>query len=116
SDGVRFTADARSYSPSGYNLYKMAGNVAEWTADAYVQGAYVTNAGFAAKPVAADANPLRVVRGGSWRDPAYFLQVATRDKEDKDSARSYIGFRSVLKASGPAVDERNIPTSGRSGR
>lgn len=116
ADGAMFTAEARSYKPNGYNLYNMAGNVAEWCADAYVQGAYVTNAGFAAKAVAADANPLRVVRGGSWRDPSYFLQVATRDKEDKDSARSYIGFRSVLKAAGPAVDESNIPTSGRSGR
>jgi hypothetical protein len=36
-----------------------------------------------------------VVRGGSWKDVAYMLQVATRDYEFADSARSYIGFRTV---------------------
>jgi hypothetical protein len=35
------------------------------------------------------------VRGGSWKDVAYMLQVSTRDYEYADSARSYIGFRTV---------------------
>src|SRR5690606_20108558 len=116
ADGAMFTAGARSYAPNGYNLYNMAGNVAEWTADAYVQGAYITNANFSAKPVGAEATPLRVVRGGSWRDPSHFFQVATRATDETDSARSSIGFRTAFKAAGPAVDESNIPTSGRSGK
>jgi formylglycine-generating enzyme required for sulfatase activity len=37
----------------------------------------------------------KVIRGGSWKDVAYFLQVGTRDFEYADSARSYIGFRTV---------------------
>jgi formylglycine-generating enzyme required for sulfatase activity len=40
-------------------------------------------------------NIKKVVRGGSWKDVAYFLQVSTRDYEYRDSARSYIGFRTV---------------------
>ncbi|MFT5437904.1 MAG: sulfatase modifying factor 1, partial [Ulvibacter sp.] len=40
-------------------------------------------------------NARKVVRGGSWKDVAYFLQVSTRDYEYADSARSYIGFRTV---------------------
>ena len=40
-------------------------------------------------------NMRKVVRGGSWKDVAYFLQVSTRDYEYADSARSYIGFRTV---------------------
>jgi formylglycine-generating enzyme required for sulfatase activity len=40
-------------------------------------------------------NQRKVVRGGSWKDVAYFLQVSTRDHEYADSARSYIGFRTV---------------------
>jgi formylglycine-generating enzyme required for sulfatase activity len=36
-----------------------------------------------------------VVRGGSWKDVSYFLQVGTRDFEYQDTARSYIGFRTV---------------------
>ena len=38
-------------------------------------------------------NERKVVRGGSWKDVAYFLQVSSRDYEYADSARSYIGFR-----------------------
>ena len=33
--------------------------------------------------------------GGSWKDVAYFIQVSTRDYEHADSARSFIGFRTV---------------------
>jgi len=40
-------------------------------------------------------NQRKVTRGGSWKDVAYFLQVSTRDFEYADSARSYIGFRTV---------------------
>jgi formylglycine-generating enzyme required for sulfatase activity len=41
------------------------------------------------------SNKRKVVRGGSWKDVATFLQVSTRDYEYADSARSYIGFRTV---------------------
>jgi formylglycine-generating enzyme required for sulfatase activity len=41
------------------------------------------------------SNKRKVVRGGSWKDVAYFLQVSTRDFEYADSARSFIGFRTV---------------------
>jgi len=37
----------------------------------------------------------KVVRGGSWKDVAYFLRVSSRDYEYSDTARSYIGFRTV---------------------
>ena len=36
-----------------------------------------------------------MVRGGSWKDVKYFLQVSSRDYENADQARSYIGFRTV---------------------
>jgi formylglycine-generating enzyme required for sulfatase activity len=37
----------------------------------------------------------KVVRGGSWKDVAYFLRVSSRDYEYADTSRSYIGFRTV---------------------
>jgi formylglycine-generating enzyme required for sulfatase activity len=40
-------------------------------------------------------DPRKIVRGGSWKDVAYFIQVSTRDYEHADSARSFIGFRTV---------------------
>ena len=45
----------------------------------------------------------KVVRGGSWKDVAYFLQVSSRDYEYADSARSYIGFRTVQDYMGTDV-------------
>ena len=50
-----------------------------------------------------DQNKRKVVRGGSWKDVAYFLQVSTRDYEYADSARSYIGFRTVQDYMGTDV-------------
>jgi formylglycine-generating enzyme required for sulfatase activity len=72
----------------------MAGNVSEWTSSSYDPNAYEyvstmnPNAG-------SGLNKRKVLRGGSWKDVAYFLQVSTRDYEYQDSARSYIGFRTV---------------------
>ena len=48
-------------------------------------------------------NTRKVVRGGSWKDVAYFLQVSSRDYEYADSARSYIGFRTVQDYMGTEV-------------
>ena len=49
------------------------------------------------------SNKRKVVRGGSWKDVAYFLQVSTRDFEYADSARSFIGFRTVQDYMGTQV-------------
>ena len=38
----------------------------------------------------------KVVRGGSWKDISYYLQVSTRNYEYQDTAKSYIGFRCVI--------------------
>ncbi|RRJ93128.1 gliding motility lipoprotein GldK [Paenimyroides tangerinum] len=115
-DGALFTAEARSYKPNGYNLYNMAGNVAEWTNTPYDESAYLLNSALKPKDKAVSQNPFKVVRGGSWRDISYFLRVSTRDKENADSARSYIGFRNVVSAPGPNSGEATSAGSGRSGR
>jgi formylglycine-generating enzyme required for sulfatase activity len=44
----------------------------------------------------------KVVRGGSWKDVAYYLRVSSRDYEYKDTARSFIGFRTVQDYLGTA--------------
>ena len=41
------------------------------------------------------SNKKKVIRGGSWKDVKYFLQVSSRDYEYADQPRSYIGFRTV---------------------
>ena len=37
----------------------------------------------------------KVIRGGSWKDIGYYLQTGTRSFEYQDSAKSYVGTRSV---------------------
>ncbi|WP_086475978.1 T9SS ring complex lipoprotein PorK/GldK [Arenibacter amylolyticus] len=94
ADEALYTVEARSYEPNDYNLYNMAGNVSEWTNSSYDPNAYEYVSTM--NPYAGTAeNKRKVIRGGSWKDVAYFLQVSTRDYEYQDSARSYIGFRTV---------------------
>lgn len=94
ADQALYTVEAKSYDPNGYNLYNMSGNVAEWTDSSYDAGAYEYVSTM--NPNVPDlSNKRKVVRGGSWKDVSYFLQVGTRDFEYQDTARSYIGFRTV---------------------
>ncbi|QLG45827.1 T9SS ring complex lipoprotein PorK/GldK [Costertonia aggregata] len=94
ADQALYTVEAKSYEPNDFNLYNMAGNVSEWTNSSYDLGSYEFVSTM--NPNGGDgANARKVIRGGSWKDVAYFLQVSTRDYEYRDSARSYIGFRTV---------------------
>ena len=94
ADNALYTVEAKSYDPNGYGLYNMSGNVSEWTDASYDAAAYEFVSSM--NPAVQDLkNKRKVVRGGSWKDVAYYLQVGTRDFEYADSARSYIGFRTV---------------------
>jgi gliding motility-associated lipoprotein GldK len=94
ADNALYTVEAKSFDPNGYNLYNMAGNVSEWTATSYDTGSYEYVSTMSPN-IQDHKNKRKVVRGGSWKDVAYMLQVSTRDHEYADSARSYIGFRTV---------------------
>jgi formylglycine-generating enzyme required for sulfatase activity len=72
----------------------MAGNVSEWVNSSYDAASYEFIASFNPSVNNPD-NPMKVIRGGSWKDVQYFLQVSTRDYEDESTPRSYIGFRTV---------------------
>ncbi len=94
ADQALYTVEAKSYQPNGFGLYNMAGNVAEWCNSSYDRASYQFYSSM--NPNANDEENMRkVVRGGSWKDVAYYLQVGSRDFEYADSARSYIGFRTV---------------------
>ena len=94
SDGFQYTAPVAQFFPNDFGLYDMSGNVAEWCEDAYSD---------AAIPIVWDLNPVyrddneprKVIRGGSWKDIAYFLETGTRNFEFQDSARAFIGFRNA---------------------
>ena len=101
-DGGFYTVRADAYWPNDFGLYNMAGNVSEWTSSLYYEGGY--NFQHDMNPDirwnAKDQDPPRmkrkVIRGGSWKDVAFFLQTSTRNYEYQDTAKSYIGFRTVI--------------------
>ncbi len=101
-DGGTYTVKATSYWPNDYGLYCMAGNVAEWTSNAYDESAYsfshdlATNFEYEAKSEDPPALKRKVIRGGSWKDIGWYLQNGTRTYEYQDTAKCYIGFRCVM--------------------
>ena len=94
ADGALYTMEAKSYTANDYGLYNMAGNVSEWTNTAYNLSSYYI-ASTMNPNVENKKNKRKIIRGGSWKDVAYFLEVGSRDYEYADTARSYIGFRTV---------------------
>lgn len=102
ADQALYTVEAKSYDPNDFNLYNMAGNVSEWVNASYDPNSYEYFSTINPS-VNVQSNNRKVVRGGSWKDVAYFLQVSTRDYEYADSARSYIGFRTVQDYMGTEI-------------
>jgi len=105
-DGFLKPSPVGSYEPNDFNLYDMAGNVAEWTISAFDEAGYSfthdlnPNYEYNALPNEPAVMKRKVVRGGSWKDIAYYLQAGTRAYEYQDSAKSYIGFRCVRSTMG----------------
>lgn len=107
-DGGFHTVHVYSYSPNDYGLYCMAGNVAEWTANAYDESTYDfahdLNMDYVYEAKEDDPPVLKrkTTRGGSWKDIGYFIQTSTRSYEYQDTAKCYIGFRNVMSYLGRA--------------
>ena len=100
-DGNVYAGKVGSYEPNEYGLYDMSGNVAEWTRGAFHPSAYIfqhdlqPDYQYNATPQDAPIMKRKVIRGGSWKDIAYFLQTSSRDYEYQDSTKPYVGFRNV---------------------
>ena len=105
-DGGIASMKVGSYDSNEYGLYDMSGNAAEWTQTAYDEAGYNyfsdLNPTFTynAKPDDPPVMKRKVIRGGSWKDIAQFIQVSTRSYEYQDTTKSYIGFRCVRSTFG----------------
>jgi len=102
ADGGEKTIKTASYNPNSYGLYDMAGNVAEWTSNTFDESAFSyahdmnQNNSYDAEEGDHAVLKRKVIRGGSWKDIAYFIQTSTRTFEYQDTAKSYVGFRCAV--------------------
>ena len=80
-----------SYGPNAFGLYDMSGNASEWVDDCYAP----TYAGAPTDGAAVKPNTCkeRVYRGGSYRDAASALRVASRRHAPPTMRDAVIGFR-----------------------
>ena len=91
-DGHDHTSPVGTYQPNGFGLFDMAGNVWEWVEDCWhesyerapLDGSSWTRGGDCSK---------RVVRGGSWRNPPWYLRSAIRYGVTTARRRGLYGFR-----------------------
>jgi gliding motility-associated lipoprotein GldJ len=116
NDGAIITAEIYKYAPNDFGLYQMAGNVNEWVQDLYRPLSFqdfndlnpVRRNDKEDKESRYDSknnqslitNKVRVYKGGSWADVAYWLAPGTRRFLDEDSATATIGFRCAMISAG----------------
>jgi formylglycine-generating enzyme required for sulfatase activity len=79
------------YSANGYGLHDMAGNVAEWVADAYDAGYYERSP--AENPPGPEGEKFRVFRGGGWHSGPGCIRVHFRNALPDNWRDFNVGFR-----------------------
>ena len=95
-DCVGITTAVGTYESgaSPYGLYDMAGNVWEWTEDAYDSDYYANSP--LANPLATEGEYGAVVlRGGSWNSSSSDLRTTNRQRAGEGGKQSDYGFRCV---------------------
>jgi formylglycine-generating enzyme required for sulfatase activity len=112
-DGGFQTLGIYSYNPNDWGFFCMAGNVAEWTSNAFDESAYDfmhdLNPNYEYETTVQDENyPTlcrKVIRGGSWKDVGFYLQNSSRTYEFQDTAKCYVGFRCAMSFLGRSKDD-----------
>lgn len=93
-DGWLSTAPVTTYSPNGFGLYNVAGNVWEWCADWFSDTWHITAP--RENPQGPPDGDARVMRGGSYLCHHSYCnryRMAARTKNTADSSAGNIGFR-----------------------
>ncbi|NLP10028.1 SUMF1/EgtB/PvdO family nonheme iron enzyme [bacterium] len=93
ADGYRFTSPVNHYTPNGFGLYDMAGNVWQWCSDWYQEDYYTHSP--AVNPQGPDQGVEKVLRGGCWHSPFIDLRCSRRIHSPGWPGMSNIGFRCV---------------------
>lgn len=116
NDGAIITQEIRGYPANDNGLYDMAGNVNEWVQDVYRPLSYMDfndlnslrRDGYQDEAKNYDSknsnslisDKVRVYKGGSWSDVAYWMSPGTRRFMEQDSSTATVGFRCAMIATG----------------
>ncbi|WP_244495000.1 formylglycine-generating enzyme family protein [Bosea sp. Root483D1] len=103
ADGYRGTAPARAFTPNGYRLFQMCGNVWEWSADAFRVRSLKRAA--RALNMSAVREGRHLLKGGSFlchRSYCFRYRIAARIGNTSDSSTSHTGFRIAYDIKGAA--------------
>lgn len=96
-DGYISTAPVDAYSPNGYGLYNMSGNVWEWCSDWFT--AEHPDQLISENPIGPANGSERVIKGGSYLCHQSYCnryRVAARSKNTVDSSSGHMGFRCAI--------------------
>lgn len=101
--GLKSAIAVGSYSPNGYGLYDISGNVWEYCIDEWRDSVPSTqlHKSLKHKTFKTSSNEFyqvktrRVIRGGSWGGAVVNLRVSYRDSHPPKGAGDHVGFRCV---------------------
>lgn len=93
-EGEKLTADKRMYDSPVHNVTIDSLNTMVRKYDRSSKRTTLIN------------DDVRVYKGGSWRDRAYWLDPAQRRYFPQDMATDYIGFRCAMSRVGPKADKK----------
>jgi sulfatase modifying factor 1 len=96
SDGFEGTAPVHAYSPNGYGLYNMVGNVWEWCSDWFHPSSSLL--AVRVNPQGPQSGTNKSMRGGSYlchKSYCNRYRVAARNSNTPDSSAGNVGFRTV---------------------
>lgn len=106
--GATVPADKNTGDVSGYGVYHMGGNVAEWVSDWYEREYYKTAPN--ENPTGPETGMSKVLRGGSYITSSDNLRLTRRDAALRTQIRDELGFRTVWVPSTPRQVADVTPT------